>query len=86
MPSPQSVYDDLVQSGKINADPAQAQAMERLDKLGEDLVAYDSQMGKQGWAARLGIGGKKRQPPKGLYLWGGVGRGCLLYTSPSPRD
>lgn len=75
MPSPQSVYDDLVQSGKINADPAQAQAMERLGKLGEDLVAYDSQMGKQGWAARLGIGGKKRQPPKGLYLWGGVGRG-----------
>ena len=23
---------------------------------------------------------------KGLYLYGGVGRGCLLYTSPSPRD
>ena len=32
-------------------------------------------MGKQGWAARLGIGAKPQPSPKGLYLWGGVGRG-----------
>ena len=76
MPSPQAAYDDLVASGKINADPAQAHAMELLSELGDELAAYNAQMGKQGWAARLGIGGgKKQQAPKGLYLWGGVGRG-----------
>jgi len=75
MSSPQRAYQDLVASGKINADPAQARAMALLSTLGEDLAGYSEQMGKQGWAARLGLGGKKRKPPKGLYLWGGVGRG-----------
>jgi cell division protein ZapE len=75
MSSPQRAYQDLVASGKINADPAQARAMALLSTLGEDLLSYSEQMGKQGWAARLGIGTKKRKPPKGLYLWGGVGRG-----------
>ncbi|MEQ8320172.1 MAG: cell division protein ZapE [Rhodospirillales bacterium] len=75
MSSPQRAYQDLVSSGKINADPAQARAMALLNTLGEDLLSYSNQMGKQGWAARLGLGGKKQKPPKGLYLWGGVGRG-----------
>ncbi|WNJ99675.1 cell division protein ZapE [Thalassospiraceae bacterium LMO-JJ14] len=75
MTSPQRAYQDLVSSGKINADPAQARAMALLSTLGEDLLSYSEQMGKQGWAARLGIGAKKQKPPKGLYLWGGVGRG-----------
>jgi len=75
MLSPQRAYQELVASGKINADPAQARAMALLSTLGEDLISYSEQMGKQGWAARLGLGGKKQKPPKGLYLWGGVGRG-----------
>lgn len=75
MSSPQRKYQEYVSSGKINADPAQAQAMAMLSSLGEDLQSYGEQMGKQGWAARLGISAKKRKPPKGLYLWGGVGRG-----------
>lgn len=75
MTSPQRAYQNLVSSGKINADPAQARAMALLSTLGEDLLSYSEQMGKQGWAARLGIGAKKQKPPKGLYLWGGVGRG-----------
>ncbi|MEX0692853.1 MAG: cell division protein ZapE [Rhodospirillales bacterium] len=75
MSSPQRKYQEYVSSGKINADPAQAQAMAMLSSLGEELQSYGEQMGKQGWAARLGIGAKKRLPPKGLYLWGGVGRG-----------
>ena len=75
MLTPQRAYQELVASGKINADPAQARAMSLLSTLGEDLISYSEQMGKQGWAARLGLGGKKQKPPKGLYLWGGVGRG-----------
>ncbi len=75
MSSLQRAYQDLVSAGKINADPAQERAMALLNTLGEDLLSYSNQMGKQGWAARLGLGGKKQKPPKGLYLWGGVGRG-----------
>lgn len=75
MSTPRQKYDNLVQTGAIAADPAQSAAIDALQKLGEDLQAYAGQMGKQGWAARLGMGVKKRPPPKGLYLWGGVGRG-----------
>ncbi len=75
MSSPQTKYVELVASGAINADPAQSKAMAALSRLGDDLYDYAGQMGKQGWAARLGIGNRKRTPPKGLYLWGGVGRG-----------
>lgn len=75
MSSLQRAYQDLASAGKINADPAQERAMALLNTLGEDLLSYSNQMGKQGWAARLGLGGKKQKPPKGLYLWGGVGRG-----------
>lgn len=75
MVSPRPKYDQLIADGTITSDPAQGKAIDALEKLGEELDAYSEQMGKQGWAARLGFGGQKRQPPKGLYMWGGVGRG-----------
>ena len=75
MPSPRVKYEQLIADGTINADPAQAVAIGSLEMLGQSLDEYSAQMGKQGWAARLGFGVQKRQPPKGLYMWGGVGRG-----------
>ncbi len=75
MQTPQQAYDALVAAGRIDADPAQLSAMRALSRLGDDLTAYGGHMGKKGWAARLGLGAKKPSPPKGLYLWGGVGRG-----------
>lgn len=75
MASPRKKYNELIDEGLITADPVQATAIGALEKLGDVLDAYSAQMGKQGWAARLGFGAQKRQPPKGLYIWGGVGRG-----------
>lgn len=75
MASPRKKYNELINEGLITADPVQATAIGALEKLGDVLDAYSAQMGKQGWAARLGFGAQKRQPPKGLYIWGGVGRG-----------
>lgn len=75
MASPRIKYEELIAEGLITADPVQATAIGALEKLGDILDAYSAQMGKQGWAARLGFGAQKRQPPKGLYIWGGVGRG-----------
>lgn len=75
MASPRIKYDELVAEGLITTDPVQITAIGALETLGNVLDEYSAQMGKQGWAARLGFGAQKRQPPKGLYIWGGVGRG-----------
>ena len=70
---PLDAYRALVARGDITADPAQEIAMGRLDALRLSLLDYAPQMSRSGWMTRLGIG--RRPPPKGLYLWGGVGRG-----------
>lgn len=68
----------LVADGAVRADPKQAHAMARLQALAENLGDYGAQMGKTGWAARLGLAGRKMPPPKGIYMWGGVGRGKTM--------
>lgn len=64
-----SRYEALVASGELRPDPAQAEAAERLDRLQQDLEASD----KVGLVDR--IFGRQRPSPRGIYLWGGVGRG-----------
>jgi len=75
---PLAAYEALVAEGEIRPDPIQAEAMRRLQTLSDDLVDYAQQMGRTGWRARLGFGGAKRPKPKGLYFWGGVGRGKTM--------
>ncbi|HVY89096.1 MAG TPA: cell division protein ZapE [Hyphomonadaceae bacterium] len=57
----QQLYNQRLAEGLLAPDPAQAEAVAKLDALEKALV------GSQGW-----FGEKKH---KGLYLWGGVGRG-----------
>ncbi|MEO5586752.1 MAG: cell division protein ZapE [Novosphingobium sp.] len=63
-------YEALVAAGELRSDPEQAAAAERLNQLQRELEAT---------AAPRGLLGKllTRKPPapRGLYLWGGVGRG-----------
>jgi cell division protein ZapE len=49
--------------------------MDNLQALHEALGAYAPRMGKKGWKARLSLGCNKMPRPRGLYMWGGVGRG-----------
>lgn len=65
-----SRYEALVASGELRADPEQAAAAERLDRLQRDLEATSP---KRGLLGKLLT--RKPPPPRGLYLWGGVGRG-----------
>jgi len=74
-PDPQHAYQALLDDGSIQSDPSQAQAMDLLQDLHGRLAQYTQQMGKTGWKARLKLGGNKIPPPRGVYLWGGVGRG-----------
>lgn len=68
-PSPSQRYAAGVASGECNDDPAQHPALAELDRL--HLALLDP--------PRLGLldrlRGHKPAPPRGLYLWGGVGRG-----------
>lgn len=66
-----SLYESHLQNNQIQFDPAQKRAIEELEALYQQLI-------------------KKRlffqKPPKGVYLWGGVGRGKtfamdLFYSS-----
>ena len=75
---PLDAYQALIDTGEIKPDPVQASAMARLQKLAETLSEYSQQMGKTGWRARLSFRGGKKEPPRGLYFWGGVGRGKTM--------
>jgi len=69
-------YRSLVASGAIEADPAQARAVEALAALDEELSQYRPAR-KQGFFVRL-FGDKATAPPRGLYIHGEVGRGKTM--------
>lgn len=72
--APLAAYRLWLDSGHIVADPAQERAVLALQGLYEGLLRYAPRGGRKGWAARWGLGGRPVSP-KGLYIWGGVGRG-----------
>ena len=69
-------YRSLVSAGAIEADPAQAGAVEALTALDERLASYKP-LRKQGLLGRL-FADKDEPPPRGLYVHGEVGRGKTM--------
>ncbi|HZH42845.1 MAG TPA: cell division protein ZapE [Lysobacter sp.] len=67
--TPSHRYAAGVARGAWNDDPAQHAALAALDRIHHDVLAAPS----AGLFARLL--GRRPPPPRGLYLWGGVGRG-----------
>jgi cell division protein ZapE len=70
---PLAAYHERVASGTLAADAAQARAAQRLDILWRDLNARPQPKGLFG---RLFA--DKTPAPRGLYLWGPVGRGKTM--------
>ncbi len=66
---PLAVYETLTTKGGYTTSPAQRAAIVELDRIWVELRGYTV----AGWWARLR--GRRRTPVRGLYLWGGVGRG-----------
>jgi cell division protein ZapE len=60
---------------EIRADPAQELAAEKLESLHHALAAYRPLPGRGGWKERFGLARSRAEPPQGLYIYGGVGRG-----------
>lgn len=63
-------YASLVVAGELRADPDQAAAAMALGKVQAELESVPPR-GSTLWR----LIGKKPDPARGLYLWGGVGRG-----------
>ncbi|MAC58280.1 MAG: cell division protein ZapE, partial [Novosphingobium sp.] len=63
-------YEALVATGELRSDPEQEAAAERLNRLQRELYKTASSKGLIGKLL-----GKKAEPPRGIYMWGGVGRG-----------
>ncbi|ABE37772.1 AFG1-like ATPase [Rhodopseudomonas palustris BisB5] len=70
-------YQSLVASGAIEADPAQARAVEAFAALDDTLANYKPPK-KQSFLGRLFGGGDAEPPPRGLYVHGEVGRGKTM--------
>jgi cell division protein ZapE len=68
-------YQSLIDSGAIEADPAQAEVADALASLERRLVTYKP-VRKQGLFGRLFA--DKEEPPRGLYIHGEVGRGKTM--------
>ncbi|WP_420142572.1 cell division protein ZapE [Sphingomonas sp.] len=85
MPTPLARYDRLAAAGELRPDPAQRRVAERLDRLAAELEAQPTK-GSLLWRML----GRRPEPVRGVYLWGGVGRGKsmlmdLLYECANMR-
>lgn len=71
-------YDHLVQSGAVERDPAQERIVAALDRLIDEISA--KRLAKKSSALGWLFAAKRqpREPVKGLYIHGGVGRGKTM--------
>lgn len=67
-------YKQALKTKGYESDAAQQQAVERLQQLFNELMIYREEA-SQSIFQRLFSKSKDKTPPKGVYLWGGVGRG-----------
>ena len=70
VPTPSQAYAQGVQRGDWHDDPAQHAILRALDRVHDDVL----EAADVGWRGKLSFW-KKPEPVRGLYLWGGVGRG-----------
>lgn len=78
MTTPLQRYQDDLKRDDFSYDPAQEMAVKHLQRLYDELVARESAPKKTGLLSKLGqrfSQPKAITPVKGLYFWGGVGRG-----------
>ena len=62
-------YELALKSGEFSEDAQQRAAMTYLDNVYEQIM--DNRAKQRGLFSFL----RRTEPPKGLYMWGGVGRG-----------
>jgi cell division protein ZapE len=87
---PLALFHARLTAGELAPDTLQARAAERLQRLWDELQDYQPQP-SGGFLARLGFGKPPPRPPKGIYIYGRVGRGksmlmdAFFLTVPSEK-
>lgn len=72
--NPLKLYNEKIQAGVLHADPEQLRAAHALQRLHEDLtVKFDYR--SHSWWQVLAQKFKTPAAPRGIYMYGGVGRG-----------
>src|SRR5690606_8950298 len=71
-------YDALLEAGEIERDPAQTEVAVLLDRLNTVLAETGPASKKSALGWLFGKRGAAREPVKGLYVWGKVGRGKTM--------
>ncbi|WP_128254895.1 cell division protein ZapE [Falsirhodobacter deserti] len=73
MPTLAEIYDQRVAAGSLKPDAAQRAVLPELERIRQALEAAPPPPAKRGFFARF----SRQETPhiRGLYLWGGVGRG-----------
>jgi len=66
-------YQALVEAGELRADTEQLAAANRLARLQDELESAQSTGAGSGLLGKLFR--RKAEAPRGIYMWGGVGRG-----------
>ncbi len=84
-PGPMPAYRAKRAAGELKPDPVQELAVEKLQSLHRQLLNYrpaPEAPQQTGWFARLLAVTPPKPParPKGLYIFGGVGRGKSMLT------
>jgi cell division protein ZapE len=74
--TPQSKYQEKLAAGEFLEDPAQAHVVALLEDLFQRLTTRPQPRGIGALLGRLRKG--PTRPERGLYLWGGVGRGKTM--------
>ncbi len=78
---PEAAYQALIEAGEIKPDSDQVHAVAALQRLYQELIGYPVITDdEQGWLTRMTSGllqklRRNRPVPRGIYLYGGVGRG-----------
>ncbi|MCH7881405.1 MAG: AFG1 family ATPase [Proteobacteria bacterium] len=71
---PSEKYEDILKQSGFVSDAAQKQAIALLDRLHDTLIRRETR-GASNWWQRLLYFKKPLNPVRGIYFWGGVGRG-----------
>jgi cell division protein ZapE len=70
------LYGEFVAAGRLESDPAQSALVEELDALIAHLADYSPSRPPNALERLIGV--KPSEPPRGLYIFGPVGRGKTL--------
>jgi cell division protein ZapE len=73
---PLQAYKDLLNKGELKADPRQVHAAERLQVLHDEIQDYElKNNASKTLLSRFSVMGNNHVSPRGVYIYGDVGRG-----------